>query len=95
MEDKYIQESNIRELNDKEREKEILTNIMRAKEDLRKANVNFEFAEFDLVDYYIYQIKAIQAKLDYLIKLAKTRNIQITKLKELEIKIELEENKVG
>lgn len=95
MEDKYIQESNIRELSDKEREKEILTNIMRAKEDLRKANMNFEFAEFDLVDYYIYQIKAIQAKLDYLIKLAKTRNIQITKLKELEIKIELEENKVG
>ena len=33
--------------------------------------------EKDLVDYYTYQIKANQAKLDYLIKLAKTNGIQV------------------
>lgn len=95
MEERYIQEIDIKELNEKEREKEIIKNIIKAKEDLRKANVNFEFAEFDLIDYYIYQIKAIHAKLDYLIKLAKSRNIEINKLNEVEIKTEIQENKVG
>lgn len=95
MEEKFIQESEIIELNDIEREREIIRNIRKAKEDLIKANVNFEFAEYDLVDYYIYQIKAIQAKLDYLIRLAKSRNIQINKLGEIEVKYEIQENKVG
>ncbi|MNT23722.1 hypothetical protein D3C72_1591530 [compost metagenome] len=95
MEEKFVQESEIIELNDIEREREIIRNIRKAKEDLIKANVNFEFAEYDLVDYYIYQIKAIQAKLDYLIRLAKNRNIQINKLGEIEVKYEIQENKVG
>lgn len=95
MEEKYIEDIDIKELNEREREKEIVKNIIKAKEDLKKANLNFEFAEFDLIDYYIYQIKAIQAKLDYLIKMAKIRNIEINKFNELEIKIEMEENKAG
>ena len=39
--------------------------------------MNFEYAKGDLVDYYTYQIKANQAKLDYLIKLAKARGIKV------------------
>ena len=31
----------------------------------------------ELVDYYVYQIKANQAKLDYLIKLAKLNGIEV------------------
>ena len=33
--------------------------------------------EEGLIDYYTYQIKANQAKLDYLIKLAKARGIKV------------------
>ena len=42
---------------------------------LKKAHNNFEFADGDLVDYYTYEIKANQAKLDYLIKLAKSMGL--------------------
>ena len=37
----------------------------------------------NLVDYYIYQIKANQAKLDYLIKLAKATGITIDTINQL------------
>ena len=45
----------------------------------------------DLVDYYIYKIKSIQSKLDYLIKLAKTKGLFVNILNEIEIR----DNKVG
>ena len=54
-----------------EREIELIRNIIKTREELKDNNKNFEFAENDLVDYYIYEIKANQSKLDYLIKLAK------------------------
>ena len=38
---------------------------------LEFANNNYQFAESDLIYYYIYEIKANQAKLNYLIKMAK------------------------
>ena len=47
-------------------------------------NKNFEFAELDLVDYYIYQIKANQAKLNYLFKLAKAKGITIDSINQIE-----------
>ena len=46
-------------------------------------NKNFEFAEMELVDYYIYHIKANQAKLDYLIKLAKAQGITIDRINQM------------
>ena len=46
-------------------------------------NRNFEFAEMELVDYYIYQIKANQAKLDYLLKLAKASGITIDRINQI------------
>ena len=50
---------------------------------MKKANRNFEYAQEELVDYYIYQIKAMQAKLDYLIKLAKAKGITVDMIKEI------------
>ena len=41
------------------------------KKKLKNARNNFEYAEEDMIDYYIFQIKANQSKLDYLIKIAK------------------------
>lgn len=75
MEKEYIREEKIKDLTDDERNRELLFNIIETKEKLKKAHNNFEFAENDLIDYYSYDIKANQAKLDYLIKLAKDKGL--------------------
>ena len=41
---------------------------------------NYEYAEQDQVDYYLYQIKANKAKLDYLIKKAKENKIELNNI---------------
>ena len=62
--------------------------IIDTREKLKRAHCNFEFADRDLVDYYTYEIKANQAKLDYLIKLAKDKglvmNCEIRNMLEME-----------
>lgn len=75
MEFDYIKEEKIKELSEEERNMELLFNIVETREKLKKAHKNFEFAESDLIDYYSYDIKANQAKLDYLIKKAKERGL--------------------
>lgn len=71
MQEEYQKEEKIKDRSELEREIELIKNIIKTKEELKNNNKNFEFAEKDLVDYYIYEIKANQSKLDYLIKLAK------------------------
>ena len=71
METKYVKDYDIKDKTEAEKSKELLKNIYKTKELLLQAHNNFEYAENDLVDYYIYNIKANQAKLDYLIKQAK------------------------
>lgn len=79
----YMREENIENKTEREKEIELIQNIILTKEELKKANKNFEFARDDLVDYYIYQIKANQAKLNYLIKVAKTKGIAVDMISEL------------
>ena len=43
-------------------ESELIRNIIKTRKDLEFANNNYEFADSDLIDYYIYEIKANQAK---------------------------------
>lgn len=71
MQEEYKKEEKINDKNEFEREIELVRNIIKTREELKNNNKNFEFAEKDLVDYYIYEIKANQSKLDYLLKLAK------------------------
>ena len=71
----YIKEKPIIDKNDLEKNHQLIESIIITRNDLNKAQTNFEFAEGDLVDYYSYQIMALQAKLDYLTKLAKIKNI--------------------
>ncbi|MFR6021789.1 MAG: DUF2508 family protein [Clostridia bacterium] len=66
------------------KEIELVKNIIKTREELKNNNKNFEFAELDLVDYYIYQIKANQAKLNYLFKLAKAKGITIDSINQIE-----------
>lgn len=79
----YVKESKIIEQSEIEKEIELVKNIIKTREELKNANRNFEFAKDDLVDYYSYQIKANQAKLDYLIKLAKSKGIEVDMINDI------------
>lgn len=68
---------------DKQKEFELMQTIIETKELLKVARSNFEYAEDDLIDYYAYQIKAHQSKLDYLIKIAKRKGIVLSRINEL------------
>ena len=77
MQEEYIKEQKIEEKTEIQKEIELIRTIIKTREALKRDNRNFEYAQGDLVDYYVYQIKANQAKLDYLIKIAKTKGIQV------------------
>ena len=95
MQGEYIKEQRIIEKNEMEKEKELIRNIIKTREELKNANRNFEFADNDLVDYYTYQIKADQAKLSYLIKLAKIKGLEVDMIHDLELTFQSEEEQVG
>ena len=70
-------EEKIIERNEMEKEIELIMTIIKTREELKSANKNFEYAKEELIDYYSYEIKANQAKLDYLIKMAKLKGIEV------------------
>ena len=77
MQEEYRREEKIIEKTEMEKEMELIKSIIKTREELKSNNKNFEFAKEELIDYYTYQIMANQAKLDYLIKLAKARGIEV------------------
>ena len=77
MQYEYLREQQINEKTEIDKEIELIRSIIKTREELKIANKNFEYAQGDLVDYYTYQIKANQSKLDYLIRIAKTKGIQV------------------
>ena len=83
MQDEFEREQLIKEKSELDKEIELVRNIIKTREELKNDNRNFEFAEMELVDYYIYQIKANQAKLDYLLKLAKASGITIDRINQI------------
>ncbi len=61
---------------DKQRKNEFLAEISRARRELQAARANYNFAqESALLDYYIYEIKAAETRLNYYIKLAKREKL--------------------
>lgn len=86
MYEDYEKEFKLVEKSEKELKLELVKSIIRTKQDLENANRNFEFAEGELVDYFLYQIKANQAKLNYLLKKAKNNKIVSDRVNEIEIK---------
>lgn len=91
MQEEYVKETLIIEKSEVEKQEDLIKNIINAKKDLERARINFEYASNnDLVDYYIYQIKSIQSKIDYLIKLAKTKGIIVNVINQIDL-----ENKAG
>ena len=87
QEDGYIREEKIIEKIEIEKEIELIKTIIKTREDLKTANKNFEYAKDDLVDYYIYQIKANQSKLNYLIKLAKKKGIEVDMINDMKFSL--------
>ena len=79
----YIKEGRIIERTEMEKEHELIKTIIKTREDLKATNHNFDYAQDDLIDYYTYQIKANQAKLDYLIKIAKASGIELDMISEM------------
>ena len=86
MEKKYIEEQFPIDQSELEKEKEIIMNISKVRNELKNARKNFEYAENELVDYYIYQIKANQAKLNYLLRLAKMNGIKVNLVEHMKYK---------
>lgn len=62
---------------------EIIMSIIRAKSELNTDIKNYEYADGDQIDYYLYKIKANKAKFDYLIKKAKENNIEVSNIEKL------------
>jgi hypothetical protein len=78
MEDKYIRESAvIKDKSEREKKLELVLSVIKARKDLENATKNYEFAEGNLIDYYLYEIKANQSKLDYLIRKAKNQGVEL------------------
>lgn len=95
MQEEYIRESKIVDKTDIEKEIELIRNIIEVNEEIATANSNFQYAEEELVDYYTYQIKANQSKLNYLIKQAKTKGITNDMINLIKIKLLNEELDAG
>lgn len=95
MQEEYLLEKMIKGKTDKEKEIEFMQTILETKEKLKIARSNFEYAEDDLIDYYTYQIKAHQAKLDYLIKIAKRNGIVLSRINELKTRLARRDNMAG
>ena len=76
----YIKDEEILDIKDSEKKLQLIESIIQTRNDLKKAHINFDFAGEDLIDFYTYQIKALQSKLDYLINLAKSKKIEFNNL---------------
>ena len=86
MYEEYRRERKIIEKNEQEKQIELIQTIMKTREELECNNKNFELAKDELVDYYAYQIKANQAKLSYLIKLAKIKGLEVDMINDLKFR---------
>ena len=79
MYEKYVKEFLIIDKNDFEKETELLETIKTVERNLDNMYNNMQFIDSDLIDYYVYQIKAEEVKHNYLKKKEKKRKLKILK----------------
>ncbi len=94
MREEYIRERKIIDKTDKERREELVKSILHAREELNQLNKNFEYADKDMIDYYAYQLKANQSKLDYLIRFAKDKGISLDMIEAVKMKLYMQNDEV-
>ena len=87
MKDKFIQELKLEEKTGEEQDTELMKSVIKAKLELDIATKNFEQADDELIDYYTYQIKANQAKLDYLLKKVKHKSLALDMIEEIKLRM--------
>lgn len=68
MQENFVKETKIVEKTQKDKDEDLLESIKNSKTNLLNMYNNLNLAEGELVDYYIYRIKAEEAKYDYLLK---------------------------
>ena len=93
MTEEYVKEKKIVDKSKKEMNKMLIQSIINTSNNIKIAQKNYEFAEDDLIDYYLYSIKANQSKLNYLIKTSKKNGLELSRIEKLQI-MNLEENQV-
>lgn len=86
MSEEYVKYERVVDKTDEEKDLELIVSVLKTKQDLNLAHKNFEYAEEGLIDYYAYQIKANQTKLDYLMKKARKKGIALDMINEMYIK---------
>ena len=84
--EEFIREEKIEDKSEDEKNLELIVSIIKTKNELDSANKNYEYAEEGLIDYYSYQIKANQSKLDYLMKKAQKSGIVLDMINEIYIR---------
>ena len=85
--EEFLSDSKVYEKSEKERDLDLIRSVIKTKMDLEIANKNFEYAEGDLIDYYTYQIKANQSKLDYLLKKVKNKALVLDMINEIGMRL--------
>ena len=93
MAEEYVKEKKIVDKTKEEMNRILIQSIIHTNHNIEIAQKNFEFAEGEMIDYYLYEIKANQSKLNYLIKKSKKNGIELDRIKKLQI-INMEENQV-
>lgn len=94
MQEEFVKERKIVDKSREELNTILVQSIIKTNNDLQNARNNYEFAEGELIDYYLYQIKANQSKLNYLIKKSKANGITIDRLKQMELKNKQKDNAI-
>lgn len=77
MYENYEKEKQIKELSEDEKNKELIMSVLKTEMELKVVNNNLQFAEGELIDYYIYKIKALEAKMNYLVKITKKKGLEL------------------
>ena len=94
MQEEYVKEKKIVDKSKEEMNRILVQSIISTNNNIQIARKNYEFAEEELIDYYLYEIKANQSKLNYLIKKSKKHGIELSRIEKLKL-LNLEENQVG
>lgn len=77
MQGEFVKEQELKIKSKEKVNNMLLQSIVKTKKELQRVQNNYEFAEGELIDYYLYQMKAIQSKLDYLIKKSKNNELEL------------------
>ena len=93
MQEEYVKESKIKDKNKKEMNRMLVQSIINTNSNIESAQKNYEFAEGEMIDYYLYTIKANQSKLNYLIKKSKKDGVELSRIEKLQV-LKFDENQV-